>query len=229
MCSLLSLRPDFPWSRRCRRACPPPYHNSSLLRNFERGIRRVRRKMRRWADGNRGVALTQFPYFPPLPPSCWWPTSALSTLRYIDPAWSTGSQQDQNITQLPGPCSQSLHVAHIPVTPGKMTQTHDWLLGCVLVVYWCTNWKIFFLANGFGPQPIRYLIPSSYWLQKLMTEFLKEVITMEIHCVFAIASNVWWRRCLMWSFLVLPPPQSGVQIAFLHQTGAPFQSHISTL
>lgn len=43
---------DFPWSHRCRRACPPAYHNSSLLRNFERGIRRVRRKMRRrWADG----------------------------------------------------------------------------------------------------------------------------------------------------------------------------------
>lgn len=77
-------------------------------------------------DGNGGVALTRFPLFP-LPPSCW-PTSAVTTLRYIDRARSNWSQQDKNITQLPGPCSQSLHVAHIPVAPGKMTLTHDWLL-----------------------------------------------------------------------------------------------------
>ncbi len=132
MCALLSLRPDFPWSRHRRRACPPPYHNSSLLRNFERGIRRVQRKMRRWADRNRGVALTQFPPFLPLPPSCW-PTSALSTLRYIDPAWSTGSQQDQNITQLPGPRSQKGSMWH--TFQSLLGKWHKLMTDC-WVLYW---------------------------------------------------------------------------------------------
>lgn len=38
MCALLSLKPDFPWSCLCRRACPAPCHNSSLRRNFAGGL-----------------------------------------------------------------------------------------------------------------------------------------------------------------------------------------------
>lgn len=136
MCALLSLRPDFPWSHRGRRACPPPYHNSSLLRNFERGIRRVRRKMRRWADRNRGVALTQFPPFAVAPfmlthfcfvnPQVHWPCLV---------HWVTAGPKHNSASRTAFP--ESLHVAHIPVTPGKMTQTHDWLLGFVLMVDVC--------------------------------------------------------------------------------------------
>lgn len=63
----------------------------------------------RWGGGQTGTGTLLWhssPFFPS-PHSCW-PTSSLSTLRYVDPAWSTGSQQDQNITALPGPFPESL-------------------------------------------------------------------------------------------------------------------------
>lgn len=118
MCALLSLRPDFPWSRRCRRTCPPPYHNSSLLRNFDGGIRRVRRKMRRWADRNRGVTLTQFPPFPrrPLHADPLLLCQPSGTLTLPGPL---GHSRTKNITQLPGLNSQKTSMLH----------TFQWLLG----------------------------------------------------------------------------------------------------
>lgn len=110
MCALLSLKPDFPWSHPCRRACPPPYHNSSLLRNFRWGLGGRRG---RWWGGQTWTRASLWHSSPLVPfPQSYWPTSALSTLRYIDPAWSTGSQQDQNITHFSGPHSQKASIWH---------------------------------------------------------------------------------------------------------------------
>ncbi len=176
MCALLSLRPDFPWSHRCRRACPPPYHNSSLLRNFERRIRRVWRKMKGWADRNRGVALTQFPPFPVAP-------FMLTHFCFVNLQvhwaclvhWVTAGPKHNSAYRTVFP--ESLRVAHIPATPGKMTQTHDWLLSFVLMVdvyritvsvagtFWFLT-KSCFLAIGFGTStlPIQYFIYPLYQL-----------------------------------------------------------------
>lgn len=78
-------------------------------------FRRVWKKMKEWGD--QGLHFDTVPVFS-LPTSCW-PTSAPSTLRYSDLACSTGSQQDQNTSQLPGLHSQKF----------CMCQTFQSLLG----------------------------------------------------------------------------------------------------
>lgn len=78
---------------------------------------------RRRMGRNRAVSFDTGPPLLPLPHSRW-PTSDLSTLRYVDLGWSTGSQQDQNKTHLWGPFPERLHVAQIPVPPWTPTHKH---------------------------------------------------------------------------------------------------------
>lgn len=123
---------DFPWSRRCRRACPPAYHNSSLLRNFERGIRRVRRKMRRrWADGKGGggVTLTQFPPFPVVP-------FMLTHFYFVDPQvhwpwlfhWVTvGPKHNSPARTIPRKTPCGTHSSHAWDTNTTREQQNEWL------------------------------------------------------------------------------------------------------
>lgn len=155
--------------------------------------------MRRWADRNRAVALTQFPPFHVAPfmlthfcfvnPQVHWPCLV---------HWVTAGPKHNSASRTAFP--ESLYVAHIPVTPGKMTQTYDWLLGFALVVdvsriailASCEYWRMIkslFLATGFGTSI--HTVPNSFhW------PTLKIYACGDSLYVFEIASNVWWRSWL---------------------------------
>lgn len=62
MCTLLSLRADLIPS--LQEGVPTTLPQQLITQKLWREIRGVWRKMRRWADRNRGFALTQFPPFP---------------------------------------------------------------------------------------------------------------------------------------------------------------------
>lgn len=123
MCALLYFRPDFPWSHHYRGRAHQPTKTAHYPEILNGGLGVRRRMRRRRMSRNRAVDFDTVPPLLLLPHSCW-PTSNLSTFRYIDLARSTGSQQDQNKTHLWGPFPERLHVAQIPVPPWIPTDKH---------------------------------------------------------------------------------------------------------
>lgn len=135
----------------------------------------------RWRGGQTGTGASLWHSSPlfPLPPS-FWPTSVLSTLRYIDPAWSTGSQQDQNITQLPGARSQKASMWH--TFQSLLGKWHKIMTDC-WVLYWQWMYRIHIVVK---PQPISFhllTLESNDWACKQIAEQDWRFIVCVCYCL----------------------------------------------
>lgn len=102
---------------------------------WNEGLGGARRRMRRrWTGWNRGVHVDTVPPLLPLPHSRW-PTSNLSTFRYIDLARTTGSQQVQNkalaFRTIPRKSPRRLNSSpSLSNNNQSWTQQNGWLMCC---------------------------------------------------------------------------------------------------
>lgn len=206
MCTLLSLRADLIPS--LQEGVPTTLPQQLITQKLWKGIRGVWRKMRTWADRNRGFALTQFPPFPVV--SFMLTHFCSVNLQVHCPClvhWVTAGPKHNLASKTSFP--ETFHP-----NPGK-NDTNLWL-----ILYWwhisCTHW----LINSSTLNHIVLL--TSYLLWKWVSELLKH------WSIYVLVLLFLWRWQMGDSYpLCSCLPAGRHPDSYLHLPELPFSQHWS--